>query len=153
MVLTLTLLSIVFGAGFGLLGYLFDAYFTARAIAPVASEGHLAMKRMLQELRKANYSSVLLSSAQDNITFLSKHSNEQVTFYPFAPGGSGIFMDQGSLEKKLLARHVKEGSLMFSTEYYGDSALLISIFFVMSDELPDGTEVKWPLFSAVHIEP
>ena len=150
----MTLLAIILAAGFRLLADVFDAYFTTRAIAPVVSEGQLAMKRMIRELGEAEFDTVILNG-QSTITFSSGFSNEQVTFYQSPSNGSGIFMDQGSRERQLLAQYVEGGSLSFSIQDYGDPvrARLISISFTIHSALLDGTEVEWPLRSAVHIEP
>lgn len=147
----MALISIIFGPGFRLLGDLLDAYFTARAIAPIASDGHLAMQRMIRELSEAQkYPCIEEPEEQETISFRSK-DDTLVTFYQSTANGPGIFMDQENLNNKLLAYPVKEGSLKFSSKKYGDSSCLISIFFKMRYELSPGDEILWPLFSAIHI--
>lgn len=144
MVLTLTLLSIIFGAGFRLFSSVSEAYFTAQGLAPVMSEGHLAMERMVHEIRHAT---TLGSSAwedQGTLSFTSQ-DNKATTFYQSTSGGDEIMMNQGGVEG-VLARNVQAGSLLFSWvalgEYY-TFPRLATIEFTMNH----GTRLR----TAVHV--
>lgn len=149
--MTLAIVSVLVGMGAPLLAGLLDAYLTARAMLPATSEGHLAMERMIRELGQAKFSSVSCPYEQDSITFLSEYSHKQTTFYPFPGGGFGIYMDQGALVQKTLAQHVRAGSLRFAVGDCGPLARLVRISFIVRDQLPDGTEITWPLRSAIHV--
>lgn len=147
----LTLLPILAVVGARLLGDLFDAYFFARAIAPVASEGQLAMKRMVRELKNAQPPFSCVFPPTSVITFFAKN-NELTRFWQPLLDSSTIFMDQGTFKNKVLAQHVKAGSLEFVPKPYAVGACLIVISFTISDELPDGTKFEWPLSTAVYVK-
>ena len=153
MVLVLTLLSIMAGVGANLLASLFDAYYSARAIAPAMSEGQLAMERMGRELRQIQFSNIdnQLLVTQSAITVTSVTGDLTVVgFYQSGSGDSTIRMVQND-EDRPLAQYVEADSLTFSMENYGDYSRLIMISFIVSATLPDGTDFSRHLSTAVYV--
>ena len=145
MVVTLTLFSIIAGVGARLSAGLFDAYFTAQDSAPIISEGHLAMERMVREIRGARLDSAPWKD-QNAIAFATADNTRQITFHQSSSGGYEIYMNQNGLEK-ILAQHVKAESLRFSGYSVESEQFprLVTIEFTMSNGMH--------LHTAVHVRP
>ncbi|MEO5340945.1 MAG: hypothetical protein H7837_10610 [Magnetococcus sp. MYC-9] len=143
MVATLTLCAIVVMMGVPLLSLMLEAHGMAKVMAPVVSEGALVMERMIRELRQADAGSLQLSAG--SIAFSTPTGQRRLHQ---TGGDAGIYLVQET-EERLLTRSVEVGSLSFMR--WADLPGLVGISFTLSAPLADGSRIRTPLSSAVHV--
>ncbi len=143
MVATLALFAIVASMGVPLLSTLLEAYGMARVMAPAASEGTLAMERMVREVRNAQGTVHMVNRS---ITFVSA-TGDATQLHQTHASDPGIYLVKNG-EERLLAQAVEADSLTFDRF---DPLPLVGISFTLSATLADGTIVRTPLSTAVHV--
>ncbi len=147
MVLTLTVLAIIAGAGARIIGAAFNAWMEARAIAPLATRGQLAMERMIRELRVG--SCATLTQPEGPITIQVQNSLGEVLFRHGQSPVDGIYRREDGGGDKLLLAGVAAADVNFSIST--SRRCLVTIQFVLTDTFVDGGSLRYPLRTAIHV--
>lgn len=144
MVITLVLVAILAGTGARVFASLLDAYLVVQSSAPVISEGHVAMERMVREVRLARLSAAPWADSTA-LSFVSSATEDTIAFYQASLGEGAIVMNHNGTEK-VLAQHVQADTLRFTAPLLGDDAipLLVTVAFTLGNGMPLRTAVYVP---------
>ncbi|MEO5377625.1 MAG: prepilin-type N-terminal cleavage/methylation domain-containing protein [Magnetococcus sp. DMHC-6] len=110
MVLTLIILSILSIVGAHILGNTYKAYFTARDLIPLTSQGEVTMERMLRELQGGRCATLTQPSGTATLQFNNYENNTIL----FNQSSSTLYMKTNTLSPDLLAQDILANSLTFT---------------------------------------
>jgi prepilin-type N-terminal cleavage/methylation domain-containing protein len=144
MVLVLTLVAILAGAGARGVAAGFDAYLSARAVAPLADRGRLAMERIMVELRGASCSSLSRPGGSDSLQMTSNQDRLLVFTYSETEIDTLIMTVDGGGEQILL-----QGVTEFGFEI--GSNCVVSINMTLSGTMNGGGVLSLPLRSSIYV--
>ena len=144
MVLTLTLLAILAGVGAKAVASGFNSYLSAKTLAPLADQGHLAMQRIMVELKGASFQSLSRPNGSDSLQMTS--SQGDTLLFSSSPTLSNTLVMQvnGGPEKILLES-------VGTVEFDIGNNHVISIDMTMSGVLNGGGVLSLPLHSSVYV--
>lgn len=144
--MTITILAILAGVGAHMLGGGFNAFLTARALSPLSLQAALAMERMVRELRWATYWEPLDPNPNNMIQF-TKKQGQQIEFSQSPSPPYAIHMTVDGGPAKPLVQKAAQNTLQF-----GLSGTLFTISFTLNNTLADGSEILFPLRTAVAVQ-
>jgi prepilin-type N-terminal cleavage/methylation domain-containing protein len=154
MVITLIIVSIVASVGVVSVSNGFNAYLTARAIEPLASNARVVLERLRRELRNAQ---TCTGISQPGGTGTIQFTNDQGRVILVNQGvtpTNAIFMTfDGNGREWLLAYNVAVNSLQFQLAPCtgGLTPGLVTFSFTMTATMIDGSVLRLPFRTAVYV--
>ena len=143
--MTLTILSVIAALAAQIISGGMGTWLNARAIAPLASKGQLALERMVRELRIGSCVSL---NQPDGVTSIQVSNDLGVVRFRHRQiPVDGIYMSINGGTEKLLLEGVVAGDLNFSIP----ESCLLEISVTLTDTFADGSVLRYPLRTAVHV--
>ncbi|MBF0358268.1 MAG: type II secretion system protein [Magnetococcales bacterium] len=149
MVLVMTLLAILAGAGAKAMAGGFDAYLTARTLSPMADRGHIAMRRIMAELQGSSCDSFSQPDGASSLQ-LTSHQGEQLIFKLSATETDSITMEVNGGGEKLVLPGVS--SLDFDlSPFTTETGCLVTINMTLQSTLYGGEVLTLPMRSSLYV--
>jgi hypothetical protein len=149
MVLVMTLLAILAGAGAKAMAGGFDAYLTARTLSPLADRGHIAMKRIMAELQESSCDSFSQPDGASSIQ-LTNYQDEQLVFKLSDTETDSVTMEINGGGEKIVLPSVS--SLEFDVSpFTTEIGCLVTINMTLYSSLYSGEILTLPMRSSVYV--